>query len=406
MVVIDLEQYADRNPWLTDAVIVTALIGGAVLGLTLVGPGESRPGNVWVAALVTGLACLTLLKARDHARTAVVVTALCAVVTGGLGHLLTPLLLAPVMVALYWLAATTTPRTSWTFGGIATAAVVATAVGLDNFDEMVALRALGPALWLLLPLALGSGSRLRHAYLDAVHARAEYAERTREEEARLRVSEERLRIARDLHDIVAHHMAVAHAQAGTAAHLLDSNPEVTKTMLADLQATTTAAMLDLRDTIGVLRTGGADDESLEPAPGLAKLPDLLSSCRSAGLQVTCEVEGEPQELPSGIDLSAYRIIQEALTNATKHSSTGSAHLSLQYRNGALTITIWNSRSPSVPPQPDTPGFGLTGMHERAKAAGGHLTVNDVNPATFEVITTLPLHTQVAPPRLPTVPTSS
>ncbi len=98
-------------------------------------------------------------------------------------------------------------------------------------------------------------------------------------------------------------MAVAHAQAGTAAHLLDSNPQLTKTMLADLQATTTA-MLDLRDTIGILRTGGADDESLEPAPGLAKLPDLLTSCRSAGLQVTSEVEGEPQELPSGVDLSA------------------------------------------------------------------------------------------------------
>lgn len=386
-VVIDLEQYAERSPWLTDVVIVTALIGGAVLGLTLVGPGESRPDNVWVAALLTGLACLNLLKARGHARTAVVVTTLCAVVTGSLGYLLTPLLLAPVMVALYWLAATTTPRTSWTFGGIATAAVVATAVGIDNFDEMVALRALGPALWLLLPLALGSSSRLRHAYVEAVHARAEYAERNREEEARLRVSEERLRIARDLHDIVAHHMAVAHAQAGTAAHLLDSNPELTKTMLADLQTTTTTAMLDLRDSIGVLRT---DDESLEPAPGLAKLPDLLTSCRSAGLQVTCVVEGEPQELPSGIDLSAYRIIQEALTNATKHSSTGNAQLNLQYRNGALTITVGNNRSLSSPSE----GFGLTGMRERAKAVGGHLTVNDLNPGTFEVVTTLPLQVRL------------
>lgn len=279
-VVIDLEQYAERSPWLTDVVIVTALIGGAVLGLTLVGPGESRPDNVWVAALLTGLACLNLLKARGHARTAVVVTTLCAVVTGSLGYLLTPLLLAPVMVALYWLAATTTPRTSWTFGGIATAAVVATAVGIDNFDEMVALRALGPALWLLLPLALGSSSRLRHAYVEAVHARAEYAERNREEEARLRVSEERLRIARDLHDIVAHHMAVAHAQAGTAAHLLDSNPELTKTMLADLQTTTTTAMLDLRDSIGVLRT---DDESLEAGARLGQAAgpaDLLQICRA------------------------------------------------------------------------------------------------------------------------------
>ena len=94
---------------------------------------------------------------------------------------------------------------------------------------------IGPALWLLLPLAMGSGRRLRHAYLDAVQARAEHAERTREEEARLRVTEERMRIARDLHDVVAHHMALANAQAGTAAHLLETDPGSTKQILTDLQ---------------------------------------------------------------------------------------------------------------------------------------------------------------------------
>lgn len=102
------------------------------------------------------------------------------------------------------------------------------------------------------------------------------------------------------------------------------------------------------------------------------------------------MEGEPQELPSGIDLSAYRIIQEALTNATKHSSTGNAQLNLQYRNGALTITVGNNRSLSSPSE----GFGLTGMRERAKAVGGHLTVNDLNPGTFEVVTTLPLQVRL------------
>src|SRR6185369_7824840 len=151
-------------------------------------------------------------------RSTVVVSTVCAVTTGILGFILSPLLLAPLMVALYWLAATTGSRTTWTYGGITTVLVVGTAVGIDNFDNMVALRALGPVLWLLLPLALGSRIRLRHAWLDAVQARAEHAETTREEEARLRVTEERMRIARDLHDIVAHHMAVVNAQAGTAAH--------------------------------------------------------------------------------------------------------------------------------------------------------------------------------------------
>jgi signal transduction histidine kinase len=220
-------EYAERHPRLTDAVIVLALLGGAVIGANLVGPGDSRPQDVWVAEVVTGIACLALFKARDRPRSTVVVTTVCAVATGSLGFILSPLLIAPVMVTLYWLAATTDSRTTWAYGVVTTVLVVGTAVGVD-LDKMVALRAIGPALWLLLPLAMGSRIRLRHAWLDAVQARAEHAERTREEEARLRVTEERMRIARDLHDVVAHHMAVANAQAGTAAHLLESNPGLTK----------------------------------------------------------------------------------------------------------------------------------------------------------------------------------
>ncbi len=325
------------------------------------------------------------------------VTTVCAVATGSLGFLLTPLLLAPVMVALYWLAAITTSRTTWAYGVIATVLIVGTAVGV-NIDGTVVLRAVGPALWLLLPLAMGSRSRMRHAYLDAVQARAEYAERNREEEARLRVTEERMRIARDLHDVVAHHMAVANAQAGTAAHLFESDPELSKKILTELQATTSSVMLELRDTVGVLRQTGSDAENLEPAPGLVRLPDLLEVCGSAGLAVNLEIAGEPRDLSPGVDLTAYRIIQEALTNATKYSASATACLCLRYSSTRLTITVTNDVPPGDESGPGDHGYGIIGMRERAAAIGGHLRVSDSSDVGFEVVATLPLQPGVSAPR--------
>ncbi len=386
---VDLDEYVERRPQLTDVVIVLALLLGAALGVSVVGPGDGPSSDRWVGGVVAGIACLSLLKARGHPRIAAVVTAACAVVLGALGFLLTPLLLAPLMVALYWLAATSTSRTAWTYGGIATALVVAAAVGVNDFDEMVALRALGPALWLVLPLALGSRTRLRHAWLEAVRARAEHAERTREEEARLRVTEERMRIARDLHDIVAHHLAVANAQAGTAAHLFETDPGLTKQILTDLQSTTSSAMLELRDTVGVLRQVGPEEEPLEPAPGLDQLPHLLDACRSAGLTVNLEVEGIRRDLPPGVDLTAFRIIQEALTNATKHAASATAALILRYARTSLTITVTNDHRIDHGAGHGR-GYGIIGMRERAHAVGGDLRVSDDRDARFEVTTTLPL----------------
>jgi signal transduction histidine kinase len=385
-----LGDYAERHPRLTDVVIVLAMLGGVLLGANLIGPGENRPDHAWLAVVVTGIACLALFKAREHPRSAVVVSTVSAVTTGVLGFILSPLLLAPLMVALYWLAATTDSRTTRAYGGITTVLVVGTAVGIDNFDNMVALRALAPVLWLLLPLALGSRIRLRHAWLDAVQARAELAEMTREEEARLRVTEERMRIARDLHDVVAHHMAVANAQAGTAAHLLRSDPELTRRILIDLQATTSTAMLELRDTVSVLRQTGPDAESLEPAPGLAQLPDLLAVCGSAGLVVQLEIEGEPRDLPPGVDLTAYRIIQEALTNATKHSASATAVLCLRYSATRLTITVTNDRPPDARQRRGPHGYGIIGMRERAHSVGGDLRVSDSDDVGFELVIHLPL----------------
>ncbi|MGW0711416.1 sensor histidine kinase [Streptomyces sp. NPDC002643] len=388
----NLERHSERRPRVVDTVMYLALFGCVALGASLDFPGMDLPKKDWPAVLLAGISCLGLLKARIHPRSALAVATTCTVATGALGYLLTPLLLAPLMMALYWLALSTDPRTTRMYGVTVMAMVVITTLLDKPTTDMLLLRTLGPVLWLLLPMVGGGRSRLRHAYTESVQARAAHAERTREEEARLRVAEERMRIARELHDVVAHHMAVANAQAGTAAHLAPTHPEQAQKILADLARTTSSALLELRATVGVLRQ--ADDpesDCLEPAPGLHRLPELISACESAGLAVTVTTEGEPQPLSPGVDLTAYRIIQEALTNATKHAADRAAQVRLTYSGSRLLITVTNDGTAVAPAVPGG-GYGLMGMRERAHSVGGELRAGPRPQGGFEVTTALPLHT--------------
>ncbi|MPY41440.1 sensor histidine kinase, partial [Streptomyces phyllanthi] len=261
-----VDRFTARHPLVVDAATVMALMGCAALGSNLSLPGADPPDQGKTVTVLLGVSCLALLRHRRHPRTAVAVTAVCTVAMSALGYLLTPLLLAPVMAALYWLATLTDRRTARLFGITTIAVVVLTSVLSDALDDLsVLLRTIGPVFWLLLPLAVGRMTQLRRAYLEAVQARAEHAERTREEEARLRVTEERMRIARELHDVVAHHLALANAQAGTAAHLVLDQPQQTKRILTDLTGTTSSALRELKATLGLLRqTGDPDSSPLDP----------------------------------------------------------------------------------------------------------------------------------------------
>jgi signal transduction histidine kinase len=325
-------------------------------------------------------------------------------ITSALGYLLTPLLLAPVMAALYWLAALTDRKTTRVYASATTALLVVTAVIADPVDHPLVLRTIGPAFWLLVPVAGGTASRLRRAYVGAIQARAEYAERTREEEARHRVSEERMRIARELHDVVAHHLALANAQAGTAAHLARTNPEQIQKILSDLAATTASALREMKATVGLLRQADDPDTSLEPSPGLARLPELTSACESAGLKVTVTTEGEPRPLSPGVDLTAFRIVQEALTNVTKHAAAAAAHVRLSYSYNQLTIRVTDDGTSKAPTTPAPgKGFGLIGMRERAQSVGGDLQAGHRPEGGFEVTTSLPLHSYDTEPEEATTP---
>ncbi|MEU9347884.1 sensor histidine kinase [Streptomyces sp. NPDC048278] len=386
-----LDRSTERSRRVMSVAMVMALLPCVALGAVLRLPGISQPQESWPPTVLAAVACVALLRARDHPRTVAAVAMACAVATFAQGYLPTPLMLAPLMLALYWVAAETDRRTARVFG-LAAMAVVVIAAMLDNpGGNLVLLRTVGPVLWLLLPLVGGSRARLRTAYLESVQARAAYAERTREEEARLRVAEERMRIARELHDVVAHHMAVANAQAGTARHLVPTRPEQALKLLDELTVSTSSALIELRATVGVLRqSGDPDAESLEPAPGLDRLPDLVSTCAGAGLDVTLSTDGEPRPLSPGVDLTAYRIIQEALTNVTKHGTGQGAEVRLTYERTRLLVSVTNDGAPTAPPAADG-GYGLMGMRERAHSVGGDLRAGPRPQGGFEVTTVLPLH---------------
>ncbi|MFG1666173.1 sensor histidine kinase [Streptomyces sp. Y7] len=391
-----VEDFADRHSLVVDAVLVMALMGCATLGSMLTLPGADPPDQDRTATVLLGVACLALLKHRTHPRFAVVVSAACAAIVVGFGYLLTPLLLAPVMAALYWLAVLTDRRTTRAYGITTLVAVIVAAAISDSMEHVsLLLRTIGPLFWLLLPLAAGNMTRLRRAYVAAVQARAEHAERTREEEARLRVTEERMRIARELHDVVAHHMALANAQAGTAAHLALTSPEQTQQILTDLTGTTSSALRELKATLGLLRhSGDPDSPPLEPSPGLARLPELVSACASAGVTVTVATEGEPRPLSPGVDLTAFRIVQEALTNVTKHATTEAACVRLAYSGSRLRITVTNDGPATtralLAATAGNHGFGVMGMRERAQSIGGELRAGPRPEGGFEVTTALPL----------------
>jgi signal transduction histidine kinase len=376
-----------------DAALVLLLFGLSFSGSTITFQGGASSVPWWPAVLLTGVSCGALMWRRSHPRAVVAVITGCAVGIAALGYLLTVLLLGPVMVALFALAFRTDRRTANTFTLTTIGLLVVTAMAAGPAAEPLVLKTIAPAAWLLLPTSLGTVARMRSEYLQAAQTRAEQAERTREEVARHRVAEERMRIARELHDVVAHHLALANAQAGTAAHVVRNRPDQAQQMLAELSATTSSALRELKAAVGLLRQADDQEAPLEPAPGLARLSDLVAVLSAAGLDVTVTDEGTPRPLSPGADLTAYRIVQEALTNVTKHADTKEARVELAYSHEWLTLTVTDQGGPAAA-KPSAPaagsGYGLIGMRERAHSVGGHLRTGPRPGGGFQVTAELPL----------------
>ena len=214
------------------------------------------------------------------------------------------------------------------------------------------------------------------AYVAAVElwrARRERREQTRAAAAeadRRRGSEERLRIARDLHDVLGHHVSLINVQAGVALYLMDDDPEQARSALTAIKQSSRELLREMRSTLGVLR--GVDEEPPhQPVSGLARLDELVEATCAAGLPVTVEISGEPRELPPSVDTAAYRIMQEALTNARKHAGPAQASVRLTYTEDGITMRIDDDGA--GPKGGSDGGNGLPGMRERAAALGGTLT---------------------------------
>jgi signal transduction histidine kinase len=236
--------------------------------------------------------------------------------------------------------------------------------------------------------AVGSGSRNRRAYLGQLHARASDLERERDQQAALAVAAERGRISRELHDVVAHGLSliVVQAQGGEAA--LDNQPEATRRALQTIVGTGRDSLADMRRVLTAL---GEAEDTWHPQPGLAQLPGLLTRVRTAGTLVRLHVEGTPAALPSAVDLSAYRIVQEALTNVVKHAGSGArADVVIRYRDTQVEVEVSDD---GLGTAAGGGGNGLPGMRRRVTLLGGRLTAEPAVQGGFVVQAALPVQGQ-------------
>ena len=246
-------------------------------------------------------------------------------------------------------------------------------------------------LLVALALAVGEVARGRRDYLAEVERRAVEAERTREEAARRHAGEERIRLARDLHDITAHTIAVIAIQAGVAADALDrleGCPEPVREAVRAIRSSSRQAMAELKATVTALREG---DAPRDPLPGLSQLEELVGMATSAGVRVELEVSGERRPLPPTVDLTAFRIVQESLTNVLRHARAGSATVRVRYGPEALQLEVDDDGVGAAPPAAGRGGgHGLAVMAERAAAVGGRLQAGPGTARGFRVGAWLPL----------------
>ncbi|GGO78119.1 sensor histidine kinase [Nonomuraea cavernae] len=237
-------------------------------------------------------------------------------------------------------------------------------------------------------VVIGAGMRALRTTRTRLEAQEEL---TAEERARSTLLEERARIARELHDVVAHHMSVISIQAQVAPHLVANPSDELKENLAGIRENAVEALTELRRVLGLLRAQDTPGDA--PQPTLDRLGELLANVRGAGVALTAETVGEPRPLSPGVELSAFRIVQEALSNAMRHAPGAPVAVRLRYRSDALTIRVVNA-APAAPPVPiPGVGHGLLGMRERAAMLGGDLVTGPTPGGGYEVSVFLPIDSQ-------------
>ncbi|WP_170215038.1 sensor histidine kinase [Streptomyces otsuchiensis] len=364
--------------------VMTVVVALSVVDTAVMLAAMPYPEPLWQTALCRLLVLLGALAFVWRERRPVTVALFLAVATAlyyPLGDQDGPLMMALYALALFYVAYS---------GRLVSAAVIALATlaaaawsesvtrarGEGNIDDMAFVLLLG---WVVGVLAFGHALRVRREYLREAERRALAAEGERDARARQAATEERLRIAREIHDVVGHHLSLINVRSAAALHRRARRPEETAELADALEAvrdTSREALRELRATLGVLRQ--VDEAApVNPAPGLDRVGPLVERLRATtGLAVRLTTAGTPVALPPPISLAAHRIVQEALTNVTRHSDANSVEVKVGYAPGGLRLTVADDGAGTPDPggEGEVPrGSGVAGMTERARALGGGLT---------------------------------
>jgi len=292
-------------------------------------------------------------------------------------------------------------RRAWVFVTAATVGLfaVASVTILERTDGYHITNATGMIVFLLGTVVAGAIVRNRHEIFLDTEARADRAEADQLVAAERAVTNERLRIAREMHDVVAHGMSVMSVQAAAAKETFQTRPDRALELLDSIETTGRESLAEMRRMLGVLRSGEDGDSErigpeLTPQPSLAELDRLVTGCVNAGTPTELQISGDPVRLPPGIELAAFRIVQEALTNVLKHAGpNASARVELAYEPTQIQISVLDTgRGAIVKPAPAGSGNGLIGMRERVDAYGGEATAGPRAGGGYAVIATLPLVT--------------
>ncbi|MCX5118270.1 sensor histidine kinase [Micromonospora sp. NBC_00362] len=369
-----------------DAALALVLLGFGLLATGLAGDNQpgSRPVDAASRALIAVAALALLVRRRSP------VAALAVVTVATSTYLLTGYPYGPILVTFLVAVYTVAVRLPVRPAALATGGAFVLLLAHVFFGQGPApgwTGVLPASAWVVVPLAVGVVVRVSRE--ATARTRAEEARR-RVEQARRQADEERLRIAQEVHDVVGHGLAAISMQAEIALHLLPKRPEQAEVALTAISRTSREALDELRVTLGAVRRGAERG----PVPGLARLPALRDRLAGAGLAVEVRVVGDPREVPAAVDLAAYRVVQEALTNVLRHAGVASAEVTVGYRADEVTVEVTDrgvgAGRPGTAPADDEGGHGLAGMRERVAALGGRLSTGPRAGGGFRVYAGLPV----------------
>jgi len=390
-----------RRRAISNQVLVDALIAGFLTILSLIAvylPGPHLGvGQVPIDPVGLVLLCLQTVPLVFRQRFPTVVLAITGASIMAYSLLGYPEGAGPigVLLALYSVAANTDRPTALTAAAATTIGIAvslaATAMSENQRPEEILVTVVANYVIYATAWILGDNVRVRRAYTASLEARAAMLERERGEHARLAVAEERARIARELHDVVAHHVSVMVVQSAAARRVLAKDPALATEALDVVETTGRQALVEMRRMLGVLRSDEPSDD-LAPQPSLERLDALIDQVRDAGLDVELVVDGERRPLPPGIDVNAYRIVQEALTNVLKHAGKARATVRVRFGERDLDMEISDDGRGAAAAILDAPGDGqgLVGMRERVQLHGGRLQAGPRMEGGYRVKARLPI----------------